>query len=872
MATRIGALFVDLSLNTAKFISELDKSRTKSATFGVAVGTIMANVAQSLVRMVKDAALALPRLVVQQIDLADQMNKASQQTGIQVEALSALRHAAELSDVGFEQLITGIGRLSRNMVDTARGVGESRVAFRELGIEVKDAGGNIRPIQDVLGDVADRFAGLTDGAQQTTLALQLFGRGGQALIPLLNKGRESLAELTAEAERLGLVISAETAQAAEDFNDNMTRLRSAVGGLALQIAAEVLPSFVNLTNAFVNTASEGGRVKTIGQEIGVALKGATQFALTAALGVFGFVGALSQLAEEIQSIELGIAKALNAIRPKSLQADLTGLEKGLKEREERTLAIADAVQFVLDLMNAVDESAVKAGAAMGGIEPPDIENKELDKFIESFEKAARPADELNDRIVKLIGAGKSASDVMRVFGDEITAAVAAQRSFGKPIQEQIALLAEQIELRRQTVDGIRSELEALARLKAAPAILEAWRLAAEELPQAFAGATVSVEGLGDAFEALLKIDPIGTRVTKDISEVDEAFERMGLRSGFALSGLADQAREDFFTILASGQASAEQIAEAFVETQESIKAAAESGFGTWTEEQEKALTAGRNELEKFRDKTDAIRDGMEDLAHVIGTAFEDAVLRGGELRDVLAGILEDIGRIILRATVTKPLENFFGGLADAIGGTLGGIGAGANVPVHLAKGGSISSNATAFVGEMGSRNKPMPELFITDEFLKQLQVRGTDGASMPKFPAFDAVMKTPEMSPGKPFLVGKHGPEIFKPPAPGTIVPLDSPQGAKLYTRMKELGLTREFGGHVSPASSFMVGEKRTELFLPDSSQRLSGAGINLNISIDARGAQQGVGREIARTMRKLHQKIVQDSLAASQELNRRKA
>jgi tape measure domain-containing protein len=63
----------------------------------------------------------------------------------------------------------------------------------------------------------------------------------------------------------------------------------------------------------------------------------------------------------------------------------------------------------------------------------------------------------------------------------------------------------------------------------------------------------------------------------------------------------------------------------------------------------------QEELQKVR------RELAEDFANTIGQAFEDAVIEGEKLSDVLQALLDDINRIILRVLVTKPLENFLTG-------------------------------------------------------------------------------------------------------------------------------------------------------------------------------------------------------------------
>jgi hypothetical protein len=107
----------------------------------------------------------------------------------------------------------------------------------------------------------------------------------------------------------------------------------------------------------------------------------------------------------------------------------------------------------------------------------------------------------------------------------------------------------------------------------------------------------------------------------------------------------------------------------------------------------RGLKQAGEDLEEADQKTKDFKDATEDAAQTIGTAFEDAVLRGEDLRGVLQGLLEDIGRIILRLTVTKPLENFLTDNLGSLGSLLGLFGpsasAGAAASQSLAAGGPL---------------------------------------------------------------------------------------------------------------------------------------------------------------------------------------
>jgi len=156
----------------------------------------------------------------------------------------------ELSGGSIAEASTGIRRLSANLLDASQGVATAVDAFAGLGIETTTAAGGLRSVDDVLADIADEFAAMDDGAEKTARAMELFGRSGAALIPLLNQGSEGIAEMRQEAHDLGLVISDETAAAAEAFNDDLTRLRGVATGFARDIATELIPRMRILVGRF----------------------------------------------------------------------------------------------------------------------------------------------------------------------------------------------------------------------------------------------------------------------------------------------------------------------------------------------------------------------------------------------------------------------------------------------------------------------------------------------------------------------------------------------------------------------------------------------------------------------------------------------
>lgn len=241
----IGALRVDLGMNSAQFTAGLKSAQTNLAKFGKTVAVGFAAVATAAVA----ASAALGVAVKGAIDHADELGKVSQKIGLSVESLSRLEYAAKLSDVSLEGLTTGLRKFSQVIVEaSSNGKSGPATVFAALGVSVKDASGNLRDTNVVFSEVAQQLSRMEDGALKTSLAVQLFGKSGADLIPLLNSGAAGLAEMAREADRVGATISGKTAKAAETFNDTLTRIEAIMGGVVNKIMVEALPSLQDLAN------------------------------------------------------------------------------------------------------------------------------------------------------------------------------------------------------------------------------------------------------------------------------------------------------------------------------------------------------------------------------------------------------------------------------------------------------------------------------------------------------------------------------------------------------------------------------------------------------------------------------------------------
>lgn len=180
------------------------------------------------------------------INAADQLDEMSERTGIAVQTLSELQFAAQMNGKALEDVQTALQRVSVKATDAATGNKTAALAFDALGISVKNADGSMRSSLEITEDIGDAFRGIEDPTLKAALAVEIFGKQGPSLVPMIEK----LEDARKEARELGAVVGPEFAAQAAEFNDNMDRLTFMARGFAGAILADVLPALSDMFTEF----------------------------------------------------------------------------------------------------------------------------------------------------------------------------------------------------------------------------------------------------------------------------------------------------------------------------------------------------------------------------------------------------------------------------------------------------------------------------------------------------------------------------------------------------------------------------------------------------------------------------------------------
>ena len=482
----VGALRITLGLDSAQFTTGMKSAQTGLQRFaGIAKAGAMA-IGTALVAAGGAMAMAMRGV----INDADEMSKMAQKIGVPIEELSRLRYAAELSDISLEALEKSLRRLSAGMLDAAEGgAGPAASAFAALGIQVRDASGQIRSSTSVIEDLAARFARMPDGVEKTALAMRIFGKSGADMIPLLNSGADGLREMYEEAEELGIVLDRETGLAAERFNDNLTRLGKTKDGIVTKITAGMLPSMDQLSASMVVAAKNSEGLKTVGRGLGIVMNsiisvfigvaGAvwaaglnmTAFVKTMAKVMEGdFVGAAmawsagtSRASESIAGTVAQIKALFTTVRGGSgalpeLETDLDDAAAASSRARRSTERLTDAQR---EAAAAATELAQEAAQVFEQTRTPAEQYAtEVARLTRLLDAAAISQDTFN-RAMREANIRRDAADPLSQAGARI--AEENREAAERRREDAIEFAADHEEnLRASTYDGIRSGLQAAA--------------------------------------------------------------------------------------------------------------------------------------------------------------------------------------------------------------------------------------------------------------------------------------------------------------------------------------------------------------------------------------------------------------------------
>lgn len=490
------------------------------------------------------AAAGAAVLIKRQLDLIDNTAKTSDKLGIATEKLTAMRVQAELTGVAQGTLDKGLQQMIKGVGDAAEGTGVAADALAKLNLNAEDLK-KLSPDQQFYA-IADAMEEVKSNTDKVSIAYDIFGGKGTALINTLKGGSAAALEAQKFTDQWGLAINRVDSSKIEQANDAMTLLGQASQGFWRQLTVNVSPAITGMAKevlgfgegfgtagemadkAFNAIVTGGALVADMGRVLQIVWKGATAIVAQWFAGVWDAIagadrlltGLLNKLPEAMGGGSFKTSDFLQNVSG-ALRNTATELSEELTDLLERPLASTTWPQKIKEWEKSATEAGQKvaesAKVVTGDYEAAASATKlltaaEQKRRDEAEKLAAQRAELLGDTeyqvdlLSRELAAMHSGEKALAAFNREkaIEAALrgeSAQKLLPDELEKYKAMVGVQYDLAVAIGKKAEADRAAADELKRqqdqAGSFADSWVSAWERIDSAGADAWMSI---GDSFE------------------------------------------------------------------------------------------------------------------------------------------------------------------------------------------------------------------------------------------------------------------------------------------------------------------------------------------------------------------------------------
>lgn len=316
--------------------------------------------------MVTDAMSALGMEVKDADKMVDQMAKTASSTNTSVsqlgEGILTIGATAKSVKGGTAELNTALGILANNGIKGAEGgthlrnvilslqnpTDKAAKQMDALGVSVYDSEGNMRSLNDILGDLNSSMDGMTS-EEKANIISKIFNKTDLSSVnALLANTGDTWTDLQTAIENSGGAAQQMADTQLDNLKGQLTILKSAVEGFAISIGEALMPMIKNIVakvQSFVdwlNNLDEGTRQVIVKIGLFVAALGPVLVILGT---VISKVGVAMQAMNAIKTVFCRMIRKLQTAHAQVLKPFVAGL-KGTnnKERLHQVLALEEQIE------------------------------------------------------------------------------------------------------------------------------------------------------------------------------------------------------------------------------------------------------------------------------------------------------------------------------------------------------------------------------------------------------------------------------------------------------------------------------------------------------------------------------------------------
>ncbi len=171
-------------------------------------------------------------------DMAE-LGKMADAIGVSNDQFQGLSRAFAKVGVDGGQFVNLLGKLGKETTEAAAGTGQAAATFQKLGLSAADL--SKMPLDRQMLKVSDAIAALPAGGERAAAAMEIFGKSGATLLPVLAKGADGIQAFIDKQKKMGLTLDDRQMAAVEKAAAAFPKVQAAIDGLTNRMTVAVAP-------------------------------------------------------------------------------------------------------------------------------------------------------------------------------------------------------------------------------------------------------------------------------------------------------------------------------------------------------------------------------------------------------------------------------------------------------------------------------------------------------------------------------------------------------------------------------------------------------------------------------------------------------
>jgi len=370
----------------------------------------------------------------------------SEAIGINAQDLQTWGKIAEKVGLDNQTMDVMFGRFARNLEEGAPALKATGFTLKDLGITSTNVGRSILQL-------SDWFHQNSDEAQKLAVAQALFGRGGAALVPILNQGSQAFKDYRGELEKMGVLLSNSDLVMGARAQAAISQLGEAFEGAKNRLLAAALPGFTAFFQYLSGLMENNGALWT---QIGNLISEDISFIIGVLSGLTGQQVDLTKSSKDAGAAYEGLGGAANGAADgingtadaaqrasRALDDEIAKLQDAKRVQDNLYDAQKQALQDQLDHVTAVNDSRRQQGEDLVSYERR-LEEQGIQDKIKDVDKAKSAYDrQVDDHIASLEKEKRAVSAAGSAMGASLASGIGSGMKAGAAAGNSAAIQINQ---------------------------------------------------------------------------------------------------------------------------------------------------------------------------------------------------------------------------------------------------------------------------------------------------------------------------------------------------------------------------------------------------------------------------------------------